>query len=130
MKLSRRNLLARAAAALPISSRAANAAPSGKQVPVGLELYSVRGEFAKHPVAAVQMVAKMGYEVVEFYAPYFDWTPGFARQMRKFLDDAGLQCHSTHNNAPSFTPDGLKRAAELNIILGSTYVVMASTETI
>jgi sugar phosphate isomerase/epimerase len=130
MKLSRRGLLARAAGALPIAARVINAAPSAKQIPVGLELYSVRGELAKHPVATVQMVATIGYEVVEFYAPYFDWTPQFARQMRKFLDDAGLRCHSTHNNAPSFTPDGLKRAAELNIILGSTYVVMASTETI
>ena len=90
----------------------------------------MRGEFAKHPVATVQMVAKMGYQVVEFYAPYFDWTPQFARQMRTFLDDAGVQCHSTHNNAPSFTSEGLKKAAELNKILGSTYVVMASTGTI
>ena len=73
------------------------------------------------------MVAKMGYQVVEFYAPYFDWTPQFARQMRTFLDDAGLECRSTHNNAASFTPEGLKKAAQLNKILGSTYVVMAST---
>ncbi len=127
MKYSRRSLLARAAGALPIASHVINAAPSGKQIPVGLELYSVRGEFARHPVATVQMVAKMGYRVVEFYAPYFDWTPQFTRQMRTFLDDAGLQCHSTHNNGPSFTSDGLKKAAELNKILGSTYLVMAST---
>jgi sugar phosphate isomerase/epimerase len=127
MKYSRRGLLARAAGALPIASHVINAAPSGKQIPVGLELYSVRGEFARHPVATVQMVATIGYQVVEFYAPYFDWTPQFARQMRRFLDDAGLQCHSTHNNAPSFTSEGLKKAAELNKILGSTYVVMAST---
>jgi sugar phosphate isomerase/epimerase len=127
MKYSRRSLLARAAGTLPIAVRIINAAPSGKQIPVGLELYSVRGEFARHPVATVQMVAKMGYQAVEFYAPYFDWTPQFARQMRTFLDDVGLQCHSTHNNAPSFTSDGLKKAAELNKILGSTYIVMANT---
>lgn len=126
MKLSRRSLLARAAA-FPIASRVAGAAPAVRQIPVGLELYSVRGEFARHPVATIQVVAKMGYQVVEFYAPYFDWTPQFARQMRTFLDDAGLECRSTHNNAPSFTAEGLKKAAELNKILGSTYVVMAST---
>jgi len=120
MTHSRRTFLA----ALPLAVRLAQAAT---RIPVGLELYSVRGELAKDPVATVQAVAKMGYQVVEFYAPYFDWTPGFTRDMRKVLDDSGLRCHSTHNNAPSFTPDGLKKAADLNHILGSAYVVMAST---
>jgi len=124
MRLSRRTFLAHASAALPFAGRLAQAA---RAVPVGLELYSVRGELAKDPVGTVRAVAKMGYQVVEFYAPYFDWTPEFARDMRKVLDDAGIRCHSTHNNAPSFTADGLKKAAELNHILGSTFVVMAST---
>src|ERR1700744_4421106 len=127
MQLSRRGLLTRAAAALPIASHAISATPSGRQLPVGLELYTVRNELARHPIATVQMVAKMGYQVVEFYAPYCGWTPQFGPQMRTFLDDAGLECRSTHNNAASFTPEGLKKAAQLNKILGSTYVVMAST---
>ena len=42
------------------------------------------------------------------------------------MDDVGLKCHSTHNNGPSFTDDGLKKAIELNQILGSTYIIMAS----
>ena len=42
------------------------------------------------------------------------------------LDDTGLKCRSTHNNGPSFTPDGLKKAIELNQILGSKYIIMAS----
>jgi sugar phosphate isomerase/epimerase len=37
-----------------------------------------------------------------------------------------LKCHSTHNGGPSFTPDGLKKAIELNQIIGSTYIIMAS----
>jgi sugar phosphate isomerase/epimerase len=123
MGLSRRRFLAHAGAAIPVLAQAAASSP----VPIGLELYSVRGELAKDPVRTVRAVAKMGYQVVEFYAPYFDWTPEFARDMRKVLDDTGVRCHSTHNNAPSFTPDGLKKAAELNRILGSTFVVMAST---
>jgi hypothetical protein len=36
--------------------------------------------------------------------------------VRKVLDDTGLACHSTHNNAPSFTAGGLKKAIELNQI--------------
>src|ERR1700744_6334952 len=64
MQLSRRGLLTRAAAAFPIASHAISATPSGRQIPVGLELYTVRNEFARHPVATVQMVAKMGYQGV------------------------------------------------------------------
>ena len=42
------------------------------------------------------------------------------------MDDVGLKCHSTHNNGPSFTDDGLKKAIELNQIIGSKYLIMAS----
>src|SRR5947208_93370 len=74
----------------------------------------------------VRTVAGMGYEIVEFYAPYFDWTPAMARDVRKLLDDLGIRCNSTHNNGPSFTPDGLQKAIELNQIIGSKIIVMAS----
>lgn len=97
-----------------------------KNVPVGLELYSVRGELAKDLPGTVAAVGKMGYQVVEFYAPYLDWTVDTAKGARKVMDDVGLVCHSTHNNGPSFTPDGMKKAIELNQILGSKYLIMAS----
>jgi sugar phosphate isomerase/epimerase len=98
-----------------------------KRVPVGLELYSVRTELMKDLTGTVRTVAKMGYEVVEFYAPYFDWTPAIAKDARKLLDDLGVRCNSTHNNAPSFTADGLQKAIELNQAIGSKYIVMASS---
>jgi sugar phosphate isomerase/epimerase len=116
MHLSRRTFLA-----LPTGLLAAS-----KTVPVGLELYSVRGELAKDLFGAVRAVAKMGYQAVEFYAPYFGWAPAYAGEVRRLLDDLGLRCHSTHNNAPSFTKTGLPKAIELNRILGAKYIVMAS----
>ena len=48
---------------------------AARDVPVGLELYSVRTELAKDLTGTVAAVGKMGYQVVEFYAPYLDWTP-------------------------------------------------------
>jgi sugar phosphate isomerase/epimerase len=112
------------AAATPFAAAAAfNAA---KSVPVGLELYSVRGDLAKDLLGTVAAVGKMGYQVVEFYAPYLEWTPETAKSVRKVLDDSGLKCLSTHNNGPSFTPDGLKKAIDLNQIIGSKYLIMAS----
>ena len=49
-------------------------ARTAKSIPTGLELYSVRNELKKDPEGTVRAVAKMGYQCVEFYAPYHDWT--------------------------------------------------------
>ncbi len=67
--LSRRSFLA-LSAMLPWSLRAFAAT----SVPVGLELYSVRNAMKSDLQGTVLEVAQMGYQGVEFYAPYFDWT--------------------------------------------------------
>jgi sugar phosphate isomerase/epimerase len=118
--LSRRLFLALSGVA---SLKLASAASS---VPIGLELFSVRDELSKDLQGTVRAVAKMGYQVVEFYAPYFDWTVDQAKDMRKLMDEEGIVCNSTHNGAPSFSAGGIGKAAELNNILGSRYMVMAS----
>jgi sugar phosphate isomerase/epimerase len=120
--LSRRAFLA-ASAAAPL----ALGAPSGKNVPVGIELYSVRDQMDKDTLATVRAIAKMGYEVVEFYGPYYAWTPEYAKEVRKLMDDTGIRCNSTHNDARNFRPEGLQKAIDLNHTLGSKYVVMASS---
>ncbi len=102
------------------------AAPAGKNIPIGLELYSVRDELAKDDMGTVRAVAKMGYQVVEFFAPYYNWTTDHAKEMRKLMDDLGIRCHSTHNNAQNYNVESLPKAIELNQILGSTYLVLAS----
>jgi len=119
--LSRRSFLSWVGAA-PL----AFATPAGKAVPNGLELYSVRDELSKDLMGTVRAVAKMGYQAVEFYAPYSTWTPAYAREVRKLLDDLGVRCNSTHNDAKSFTSEEVPHAIELNQIIGSRYVVMAS----
>jgi sugar phosphate isomerase/epimerase len=97
-----------------------------KKIPIGLELFSVRDALMKDLPGTVTAVAKMGYEVVEFYAPYFGWTPQYAKDVRKLLDDLGIRCNSTHNNPQSFTPEGLPKAIELNQIIGSKNIIMAT----
>jgi hypothetical protein len=120
--VSRRRFLA-AAAAAPL----ALAAPAGKSVPIGIELYSVRDEMTKDTLATVRAIAKMGYEVVEFYGPYYAWTPEFVKDVRKVLDDTGIRCNSTHNDAKNFRPEGIQKAIDYNKTLGAKYVVMASS---
>jgi sugar phosphate isomerase/epimerase len=112
--------------AFPAVVPLAVAAPAGKHFPVGLELYSVRDELAKDLTGTVRAVAKMGYEVVEFFSPYYAWTPDYAKEVRKLMDDLGIRCNSTHNGANSFTPEGIQKAIDLNQILGAKYIVMAS----
>jgi sugar phosphate isomerase/epimerase len=87
----------------------------------------VRGELAKDLPATVTAVAKMGYQVVEFFAPYYQWTEDYAKQVRKILDDLGIRCNSTHNNGlQSFSGDGVQKAIDLNKILGSKFIVMST----
>ena len=107
---------------------AAPAATEPKKKPlIGLELYSVRGELAKDLPNTLKAVAKMGYQMVEFYAPYFKWKPPYAKDVRAQLDDLGLRCYSTHNGLESFdSPDNFAHAIELNQILGARYIILAS----
>jgi sugar phosphate isomerase/epimerase len=119
--LSRRSFLAMSAT-LPWAFKSAGA---DRSIPVGLELYSVRDALKQDPEGAVRAVAQMGYQAVEFYAPYFEWTGAQAKQMRKLLDDLGIRCYSTHNNADYFLPKNINRMRDLNVILGCKYVVLA-----
>jgi sugar phosphate isomerase/epimerase len=121
--LSRRSFLSVLAAAPLVP--AALAAAATKPIPIGLELYSVRDVLKKDLTGTLEGVAKMGYECVEFYAPYYEWTPDYARQVRAKLDALGVRCYSTHNDMVSFTPAGIDKAIELNHILGTRYIVMA-----
>jgi sugar phosphate isomerase/epimerase len=105
----------------------AQAAPSANAIPVGLEMYSVRDALAKDPTGTVRAVAAMGYQGLEFYAPYFAWTEAQAKDMRKLLDELKIRCFSTHNDDDFFSGDKLQHARELNLILGSKYMVMASS---
>ena len=119
--MTRRFFLA-LAGALPVA--AALAQSRGPQI--GLELYSVRGELMKDLMGTVRAVAKMGYEVVEFFSPYYQWTAAYAKDVRKLLDDLGIRCLSTHNSVASLMPEGLPKAIELNQIIGSRAIVMGS----
>ncbi len=121
--LSSRSFLA-LSSMLPWSLRAFAAT----SIPVGLELYSVRNALKDDLTGTVRAVAQMGYQCVEFYAPYFKWTEPQTREMKKTLDSLGIRCYSTHNSSTYFTPENLKKARDMNLILGSKYIVMSSSD--
>ena len=76
-------------------------------------------------MGTLSAVAKMGYQTVEFFGPYYGWTEEYARQVRLHLDELGMRCMSTHNSPAAISPEGLPKAIKLNRILGSTNVVLA-----
>jgi sugar phosphate isomerase/epimerase len=105
-------------------ARFASASPRA-DIPVGLELYSVRDRLKDDPQATVRAVAQMGYAGVEFYAPYWDWNEQQTKDMRKLLDQLGIRCFSTHNDEKFLAAENLDRTRDMNLILGSKYVVQA-----
>ncbi|HTQ97322.1 MAG TPA: sugar phosphate isomerase/epimerase family protein [Candidatus Acidoferrum sp.] len=98
------------------------------KIPMGIEMYSVRDELKKDPQGTVKAIAAMGYQGLEFYAPYFEWSPQQAKDMKKLLDDLGIRCFSTHNDSTYMNKENIQKAADLNLILGGKYVVMASSQ--
>ena len=133
--LSRRTFLSLsgAASATLFTAKSVRAAsftqPESKRtkIPIGIELYAVRGELTRDLPGTLRRVAKIGYEVVEFYSPYVGWTFPFAKEVRTLLDDLGLRCYSTHNGAASLIDAGtMAKAIELNQILGARHIIAAS----
>jgi sugar phosphate isomerase/epimerase len=115
--LTRRSFLAASAVA---------AQAQRKHVPIGLELYSVRDEMQTDVKNVLRQVARLGYEVVEFYSVYFDYSTEQTKELRKLMDDLKIRCVSTHNSAKFLAPENLSRTMELNHILGSTQIIQAS----
>ena len=122
---SRRSFLAMSAALPWVLRGFVSGLAQSKSIPVGLELYSVRDGLQKDPPGTVRAVAQMGYQVVEFYGPYFDWSEAQAKDMRKLMDDLGIHCYSTHNDEGNFGAGKIEHTKALNLILGSRYVVQA-----
>ncbi len=121
--LSRRSFVAMSALLPWALARGAS-----KSIPVGLELYSVREILKTDLEGTVRAVAEMGYQCVEFYAPYSEWTESQAKQMRKLMDNLGIRCYSTHNGEESFAADKINRTRDRNKILGCKYVVLAHAD--
>src|SRR4029077_6453790 len=101
--LSRRSFFALSAPLPSVFGGTASGLASSKSIPVGLELYSVRDALQKDPQGTVRAVAQMGYQVVEFYGPYYSWSEAQAKNMRKLMDDLRIRCLSTHNDEDNFS---------------------------
>ena len=68
----------------------ANTTTAGRVGKTGLQLYTVRDLMAENVAKTLQMVAKVGYQELEF-AGYFEHKP---KDLRSMLDGEGLTAHA------------------------------------
>jgi sugar phosphate isomerase/epimerase len=136
MYTSRRKFLQTTTAALAASAFLSGklfAAAKGEVV--GIQLYSIRDEMKKDPLASLKQVSAMGYKHVE-HANYvnrkfYGYTPA---EFKKILNDLGLKMPSGHtvlgtkhwdDTKKDFT-DEWKYTVEDAALLGQKYVISPS----
>lgn len=99
------------------------AAPAkGKRIPIGVQLYSVRGDCKKDFDKALAQVAKMGFEGVEF-AGYYKYGKD-AKGLRKKLDDLGLKAAGTHIGFGSMTGGNLQKTIDFHKTIGCKFLIV------
>ena len=102
-----------------------------KTIPIGFQLYTVRGEFARDVPGSLKKLGELGYRAVEFwgYAGTREVYQKFsAGDLRKFLDDCGLKCCGMHLDLKALDKDNLKQTIETNQTLGSEYLNVAAAK--
>jgi sugar phosphate isomerase/epimerase len=120
--LSRRQFLKSAAVASVAMASSPWTWAAGAHIPISLQLYSVRDDCAKDFDAALERVAKMGFEGVEF-AGYHKYS-GKAKELRARLDELNLKAAATHIGTGTLRGDELKRTIEFHQILGCRFLIV------
>lgn len=108
------------AAAMAMPARWSRAAPA--EIPVALQLYSVRDECAKDFDAALSQVAAMGFAGVEF-AGYYHYE-GKPAELRKRLDALNLKVAGTHVRTAVFADDVIQRTIDFHQAIGCRFLVV------
>lgn len=100
-------------------STADKTAAAGRIGKTGLQLYTVRDLMAENVAKTLQMVAKVGYQELEF-AGYFEHKP---KDLRSMLDGEGLTAPSCHQPIEAFD-NGTDAIIEAALTMGHQYVVI------
>jgi sugar phosphate isomerase/epimerase len=118
-EMSRRGLLAAGAAVAfgGVASAAGKGFFQSRNLPVGIQLYTLGPDLAKELDAQLATISKIGFKAVEL-AGYLGRTPA---ELRAAFDRAGLICPSAHiapraASGPAFSGDLAKLGDELNVI--------------
>ena len=121
--LTRRSFLGIAGTA-PLAWALSGPAPACKvrRIPIALQLYSVRGDCKQNFDAALDEVAGMGFEGVEF-AGYYGYA-GKAAELKKRLDALKLKAAGTHISLDTMQGDALKSTIEFHQAIGCRFLIV------
>jgi sugar phosphate isomerase/epimerase len=106
-------------------------AAHARTIPIGFQLYSVRGEFERNVPETLKTLGQIGYKAVEFWGyagtqnVYQKYS---APDLRKLLDDSGLKCCGMHLDLKALAEENLHRTIETNQVLGSEYLNVAAAK--
>jgi len=95
--------------------------PAARLGRIGIQLYTVRREFAREPEATLVRLARLGYQEVELWGA----APGSPAEVRALLDRCGLAAPSSHVALSALQSDG-ERLLDQAAVLGQRYIVVAS----
>jgi len=100
-------------------------------IPIGFQLYTVRGEFSRNVPQTLKTLGQLGYKAVEFWG--YGATPNVyqqysASELRKLLDEKDLKCCGMHLELKALAKDNLQRTIENNQALGSQYLNVAAAK--
>jgi sugar phosphate isomerase/epimerase len=118
--ISRREFVRYGAAA--VCAAAARLEAKALDLPIGLQLYSVRNLLPKDFDGTLAQLREAGYTVVEA-AGYYDRS---ARDFRHAMDQAGLRCVSTHHTLKDLETK-LDELLDYGHTLGLEYMVCSSS---
>jgi sugar phosphate isomerase/epimerase len=116
---------------MSVSPDSSFAADSSGAIPIGFQLYTVRGEFSRDVPGTLKTLGQIGYKAVEFWG--YAGTPNVyqnysASQLRQYLDQSGLKCCGFHLELKALSPENIERTIENSKILGSQYLNVAAAE--
>ena len=97
----------------------ASAAEPKRQIPVGLQLWTVRKEVAADMPGTLHKVAEIGYEGIELW--FQQWPK--AKELKKIVDDCGLKIASAHVNLKDMLDDFPRIAEYHRTIRNQTLVI-------
>ncbi|MBI3973156.1 MAG: sugar phosphate isomerase/epimerase [Chloroflexi bacterium] len=92
-------------------------------IPVALQLYSVREDCKRDLPGTLRAVREMGYDGVEIYAAQYEIP---AQEIRKLADDNGLQVVGSHTPFRAVQDDQLDRTVEYNRTIGNPNIIVPS----
>ncbi len=109
------------------------AAAKANEMPIGFQSWAVKDMLGKDFQGTLKMMADMGYKLIELCSPqgYKDIGFGFLVDMkpsdiRKTINDAGLQCPSCHFGFDEFNDDKIDTSIQFAKEIGLSQMICSS----